>query len=111
MGYQHGRLCLGSYAEWEDSVYSGMPLHYQAASSATELYFSKSTGVWRMCRNTISSTGARSGNVCVAPVHAKPDVKVCSEAAAVGDGAAVGFLLLGVLVLAWGYVKLRGQLR
>ncbi len=109
MGYLVGNRCFGSIGEASDSYYSTTRPALTPGSVTYESYYSVVSGGWKQCRSQISSTGVRSGNACVAT--ASLQFQECSPASYFADGVVLGWAVAGVLIAAWGFVKIREVLR
>lgn len=112
MGYQLGRVCHPTWAEWADDYYGSLPATYLPGVTTYEAYPKKNAGgVWEICRSSINSSGTRTAMGCSVGPVASADVAACDSAGHVVDGAAVGFLVGACFLAAWGLMLMRRELR
>lgn len=111
MGYLRGTMCYDTWEQWQDATFGAIPPTYNPASTTYETFFKKDASAgWQFCRAQLSSTAVRSGLSCGAVPVSSSGVATCDPAGAFVDGAAVGMLVLGVLLVAWWAAVIRRQL-
>lgn len=112
MGYQHGRVCHATFAEWADDYYSSLAAAYLPGVTTYEAVPKKSSGgVWEICRSSIDSVGTRTSMGCTAGPVVAGDLAVCDPAEYVVDGALVGFLVGACYLAAWAVLLIRREMR
>lgn len=101
MGFRVGDHCFMSRAGAEDYFYSQQPIIPIQSNVASYLQFSKSNDKWYQVIFV--------NNASVSTVEA-PSISFaeCSPASDFGLGAAVGFSMLLVFAIAWGYRQIGG---
>jgi len=109
VGYLVGNRCYGSAGEATDAYYSTTRPALTPGTTTYESYYSVVSGSWQQCRSQITALGVRSGNVCVPT--ASLAFKECAPEGYFADGLILGWAVAGVLVVAWGFVKVREALR
>lgn len=108
MGALLGDKCFETNAQAVDAFYSSKEPSYTAGATSYQQWYEKVNGVWVVKRQSIASGGAVTNLANAnAPVPVFP---VCDERGTFTDGIALGWLLVGVMVLAWGAVMVRRQL-
>lgn len=108
MGSLLGNVCFETNAQAVDAYYSGREVMQTAGSTSYRQWYEKEVGVWVLKRQSIASNGAVTNLAnSTAPVPVFP---VCDPQQSFTDGIALGWLLVGVMVLAWGAVMVRRQL-
>jgi hypothetical protein len=109
MGALWNSKCYTSNVDALDAYYSSALPSYTAGATSYLQEYIKVSGVWKIDRKSIASTGAITNlTQSNAPVITFP---VCDESAQFADGLALGWLVATVIILAWGLSMVRKQAR
>lgn len=109
MGALLGSVCYPTQSDAVDAHFTGKGPSYTAGATSYVSWFEKVGGVWQIKRQSIASTGVitnlTSSNATV------PSFPVCDEVMPFNDGLLVGWGIATVMVMAWGFSKVRQQAR
>lgn len=109
MGSLVNGKCFTSNALAADDFFSSKGSSYTPGTTSYHSWFEKAGAVWQIKRQSISSTGAITN--LTASVATVPTFPVCDELQQFNDGIAVGWLLAGVLVMAWGIALMKKEIK
>jgi len=108
MGALLGNQCFETNAQAVDAFFSSKDPSYTSGSTSYLSWFEKVGGVWQVKRQSISSTGTVTN--LTSSDATIPTFPVCDPLASFTDGIALGWLIVGLMVAAYGAVMIRRQL-
>jgi hypothetical protein len=109
MGALFNSKCYSTNAEAVDALYSSALPAYTAGATSYLQEFVKVSGVWKIDRKSISSTGVVTNlTQSNAPVPVYP---VCDESQPFADGVTVGWGIATIIVAAWAAAQIRKAAR
>ena len=99
--------CYPDLSSAADAYFSGKGPAFTAGVTSYQSWFEKVSGVWYVKRESIDSGGVVTA--LASSVATVPAFPACDQMAMMDDGIAVGWLIVGVMVIAWGWRKVGEQ--
>lgn len=109
MGALLGTICYPSQADAVNAYFSGKGPSFTVGETSFISWYEQVSGVWKIKRQSISSTGVVTN--LTESIATLPTFPTCDETATFTDGLTVGWGIATVMVLAWGFSKIRQQAR
>lgn len=109
MGYLFNGDCYQTQAVAESAYYSAQPMQQTPGSTTYRTFYKWSGTSWQHIGESIASNGAVSSLWAVSAAEAA--FPSCDATEAFTDGMTLGWGVATAMVMAWGWVHLRRQMR
>ena len=109
-GTTFGGRCFASDAEAVDAYYSAVPPNVVSGVTSYMVQFVKDAGIWKtqsFSRTGINPWVLESMQIAPVPMFASCDGSDQQFA----DGLGVGWAIVGVVVIAWGFNRMKEQMK
>lgn len=109
MGYLFDGSCYQTQATAEAAYYSGQPMQETPGATSYRNFYKWSGTTWQHIGESIASNGAVTQLWAVTAAEAS--FPTCDPTESFFDGMALGWGVATAMVMAWGWLHLRRQMR
>jgi len=109
MGALLGTVCYPSQTDAANVFFTEGGAFFTSGAVSYQSWFELVGSIWMIKRQSISADGTITN--LVSSVATVPVFPVCDDSASFNDGLVMGWGIASVMVLAWGFSKIRQQMR